>query len=113
MHALDNRRLIRDVKQSHVIEQALRIDLAWNEGERQKRLQFRGKCESSVRIPVIERLDPYPVSGAEEQVALLIMQHEGKHAVEIVEQRRALLFVQVNENLGIRIQRPELVSMLY
>ena len=83
----------RNKPQRQIVIEAGRIEIACNPGQRQQTLQLRRKRKARRRPGIVQRLDAEPVTRAEQQVALLVVQYEGEHAVQIRQHILLLLVV--------------------
>src|SRR6266545_691546 len=63
-------------------------------------------------MPIVEGLDPHTVTSSEEQVLALIVDDKREHAVEIVETGRALLLIQPQQHLRVRVRRAKPIALL-
>src|SRR5262249_43782237 len=63
-------------------------------------------------MPIVEGLDTHTVTSTEKQVLALIVNHKREHPVEIVETGRALLLIQPQQNLCVRVRRAKPMALL-
>src|SRR5438093_13324594 len=76
---------------------------------REERLDF-GSENQTVPVAVIEeRLLPRAVPREHETAGTLVPHRDGKHAVEILDERRPALFVEMDDDLGVG-EGPESVA---
>ena len=76
------------------------VDLATRE-----RPQLGGECELAVCLPVVERLDPVAVAGKHEPSALGVPDRNREHPAQPVCEALAVLFVEMDEHLGVAARR--------
>ena len=76
---------------------------AWYSGIREDRLDLGREHDTvSVRVPV-ERLLPEPISREHQLALIAIPDGDREHAAQVVNEVHALVFVEVDEHLGIRL----------
>src|SRR5713226_3951348 len=80
-----------------------------DKGQRQESLDLRGKGEVLPIQRVIERLDPQPISRAEQQPPAKVDQSKRPHAVEPGKACLAPLLVRGQQNFGVR-SAPEAIA---
>jgi hypothetical protein len=98
---LERRHRIRDVAEREVRRDRLGVELRVHEAARQHALQLRAEDDHVVRERVVERLDAQPVAHEHTAAALAVPDREREHAAQAVRQRRAVLLVEVREDLGV------------
>ncbi len=79
------------------------IDLPAHQAAPEQRLHLGGEHQQPARriVPVVQRLDTEPIA-AEEQAAVRVVEREGEHAVQPLEQPLdAPLLVPVDDRLGV------------
>ena len=69
----------------------------------EQRFDLGRKAQRPTIIGIVQRLDAIGVTRQEEPLALGIPNREGKHTPQVVHHRLALLVVEVQQNLGIRL----------
>src|SRR5262249_1449091 len=76
----------------------------------QQRLDLRGEDQGAVANGVIERPNPHAVAGEEAAVEPLIPERQREVPIEHFQESRALLLVQVDNSLGIRLRAEPMPS---
>src|SRR2546427_9991826 len=76
---------------------------------RKERLDFGSEDEAPPVAVIEQRLLPRAVPRQHETAGALVPHGDGKHAVEILDERRPALFVEMDDDLGVGVG-PETVA---
>ena len=100
LHAAKQRRFANRVLERQVFGQCRRVGFDLRQ-KRHQRLGFRGKHKQIADCRVVERLDPEPVTGAEQRLAAVVPDCEGEHAAQTVEAVGAVTLVSGENAFGV------------
>ena len=89
-----------DVEQRQVEAERLDIDRR-SKAVGEQRLHFRPEEKSILERRVVERFDPQSIPRQNESAPTRIPESDRKHAVEVADEVEPVIFVQVDEDLGI------------
>src|SRR6266404_121749 len=103
---------MRDKAEHQIGSERLRIDFPGREIRIQERRQFGREDQAVVCFEVLQRLFPETIARQEKRLLARVPQCESKHAAQKFEQVRAVLFVKMNERLGVAL-RSQLVAALF
>jgi hypothetical protein len=89
----------------HLLVDALVIPLC-RHARREECLRLRGEVQGVTPARVVEGLDPEAITRGEEQAVRLVPEHEGELAAQVSQAVRALLLVEMEDDLAVRA-RPQ------
>ena len=89
---------------------ARRVRLGVHAAHREQRLDLRRRPQRPPVVGDVERLDPVGVAGQQQPGAVGVPEREREHAPEVLDERRPLLLVEPEQDLGVR-RRPEAVAL--
>ena len=75
-----------------------------------QRLQLRGEGEVARAVAVVQRLDPEAIAREHEPPPLAVPHRDREHPAQALGEARAVLLVEVDEHLGVRVRRAEHVA---
>ena len=86
------------------------VELAREAGQPPQRLELGGEGELARDVAVVQRLDPEAVAREHEPPPLAVPDRDGEHPAQALGEARAVLLVEVDEHLGVRVRRAEHVA---
>ena len=96
-----NRARVRHVLIRQILVEGLRVDLARHARHFQQALQLAGEQQPAGLVPINERLLSQPIAGEDQLLPLGVPKGQGEHAVQMRDELRPFLLVEVDDGLGI------------
>src|SRR5262249_14703994 len=103
----------RSIFQAQIMIKSSKIRFAGDGGMLQNRFNVRGEKQTRASHREIERFDARPVPRKQKPPARNIPKRDRKHSVEFIEELIAVLFVEVNKDLCVRMIGPEAVTLRF
>src|SRR6266700_533853 len=94
---------VRDVPEVEKIEQSVSVEISQIRIDGQHRFDFRPKQQTAFADRIVQGLLTETVSCDQETLLTLVPERESKHSAQTVYTIRSILFVKVNDDLGISI----------
>ncbi len=99
------------IAEGEKLGQRFRVELSADVRQLQERLGLRGEGELPLGERVVKRFDAEGIARNDQPLGAAVPERQGKHALELLQERIALLLVEMDDDLGIAA-RGELVARL-
>src|SRR5262249_53539273 len=99
--SLEQRARSAHIAEGEELSQGLRIELCADVRQFQQRLGLRGEGELSLGERVIKGLDAEGIARNDQPLGAAVPQRQGEHALELLQERIALLLVEMDDDLSI------------
>ena len=91
------------MSKGQIFRDGVAFELRPHARERQQRLDFGSDEETAIMARVIKRLNPHPIARAKEPPAPAVPDGKPEHAAQVVDAFLAVLFIEMNNGLGIAV----------
>ena len=95
----------RDVAQTKVVGNGVKIERRVQFGLSEKRFQFTGEKPTRTNLRVVERLHTHAIACEQQGTRSAVPECKSEHAIQFREQPRTILFVEMYEDFRIAFRR--------